>query len=253
MKALLKISSTSKYGLVLLGLVMIIGFGNARLADRPISEVTISVDNQFENYFIDQSDVMALVNEDGNLLNSNLGDLNLKQLEEQIENHQFVNDAQAYVDLHGSLSIDVKQNRPIARVVIRNGADYYISTEGKVLPESNHYTARVVLIMLNDEYWLDEYNIKDSKDGENVFELIQYIVNSEFWNAQVAAIVINKNLDIELQPQVTKQIIEFGKAEDIDMKFRKLMTFYKKILPYKGWNTYERVSIKFKNQIVCKK
>jgi cell division protein FtsQ len=65
--------------------------------------------------------------------------------------------------------------------------------------------------------------------------------------------LIKDNLDLELQPQVTKQIVEFGKAEEVEKKFRKLMAFYKNILPYKGWNTYERVSLKFNDQIVCKK
>ncbi|WP_109831835.1 cell division protein FtsQ/DivIB [Reichenbachiella versicolor] len=255
MKSIKNILSSSKYGLALFGLMILIGFGNARLKERFITDITINVDNQFENYFIDQSDVMELLNQEGQdyLLNSNLGALNLKEVEERIENHQFVDDAQAFVDIHGALSIEVKQNRPIARIVNGKGEDYYVSTDGEILPESSHYTARVLLVMLENEYWIDEYNIRDSEEGEEIFKMIQYIVDHKFWNPQIAMMVIKKNLEIELQPQVTKQIVEFGKAEDVEKKFRKLMAFYKSILPYKGWNTYERVSLKFKDQIVCKK
>jgi cell division protein FtsQ len=54
-----------------------------------------------------------------------------------------------------------------------------------------------------------------------------------------------------MYPQVGKQYIEFGKAEQIEEKFSKLTIFYQKILPFKGWNTYKRVNLKYFNQIVC--
>ena len=38
-----------------------------------------------------------------------------------------------------------------------------------------------------------------------------------------------------------------GPSKDYPIKI-----FYKKILPYKGWNSYESVSVKFKGQIICK-
>ena len=60
-----------------------------------------------------------------------------------------------------------------------------------------------------------------------------------------------KDGEVELYPQVTKQKIEFGKPKDFEEKFSKLMTFYKEILPSKGWNYYERVNVKFKDQIIC--
>ena len=39
----------------------------------------------------------------------------------------------------------------------------------------------------------------------------------------------------------------------MEIKFKKLELFYKNILPTKGWNYYESVNLKFKNQIVCTK
>lgn len=254
MKWILKIWKSFKYGLIGMGLLVIIGFSSARHQDRYISDVIISVDNQFHNYFIDQQDVLALINERGKdyLLASDMGALDLKELEQRIESHQFVEDAQAYLDLNGKLSIDVKQNRPIARVINPKGKDLYIGTKGDVLPESEHYTARVVLIELEDEFWLPEYDINDAKGGEQVFELLSFIMEDKFWQSQIAGMRIKKNLDIELFPQVTKQLVEFGPAENIESKFMRLKTFYKEILPYKGWNTYETVNLKYKDQIVCK-
>jgi cell division protein FtsQ len=255
MKWLYNIWRNSKYGLVLIGMAVIIGFTNARLFSRRVNDISIMVDNQFENYFLDQGDVLSLINEEDKdyLLNSDLGSLNLKEIETRVENHQFVNDAQAYIDLDGNLSIEVKQNRPIARIMNSSGSDFYIGTSGNILPESSHYTARVLLVYLEDPNWLTEFNIMDEKDGEAIFKILDFIVNDAFWNAQIAGLVIKKNMELELQPQITKQIVEFGKAERLAQKFKMLKAFYKKILPFKGWNTYSAVNLKYKDQIVCKK
>lgn len=254
MKMPFKISDKLIYSLVAVVLLSIMGFANSKQKSRQVNTVSVSVDNQYENYFIDQQDVLDLISAEGtgSLLNQDKGALDLKALELIIEQHQFVQDAQIYIDLHGNISIDVKQNRPIARVIDSAGDDYYIGSEGNVLPESNHYTARVMLIELADENWLPEYNVKDSKGGEEIFELIQYINGDKFWHSQIAGMKIHNNLDIDLYPQVTKQTILFGKASRIEDKFKRLKTFYKKILPYKGWNTYKTVNLKFNDQIVCK-
>jgi cell division protein FtsQ len=84
-----------------------------------------------------------------------------------------------------------------------------------------------------------------------LMELITFINEDEFWNAQITEVVLNSRNDIRLYQQVGKQIIEFGDAFDIEDKFDRISVFYKEILPKKGWNAYDRVSVKFKDQIIC--
>jgi cell division protein FtsQ len=52
-------------------------------------------------------------------------------------------------------------------------------------------------------------------------------------------------------PQVGGQLIEFGKPENLELKFKKLRIFYKEILPEKGWNAYERVNLEYEGQIIA--
>ncbi|MCR9250562.1 MAG: cell division protein FtsQ, partial [bacterium] len=123
---------------------------------------------------------------------------------------------------------------------------------GDILPVSNKFTARVPLVQLADQSLLDTTLIA-TEEGQKVFEFIEYVQSDEFWSAQVAHISVDENMEVSILPQVTKQIVEFGPIEDIDEKFKKLKIFYKKILPGKGWNYYETVSLKYKDQIVAKK
>lgn len=253
MKWLKYIWNTFKYGFLLFGLMVIIGFASSKRSERFINEVQVHIDDQYQNYFIDQTDVLNLMNAEGKdyMLNSDIGQINLKELELRIEAHQFVEDAQAYLDLHGNLMIEVMQNRPLVRVINRGGEDLYIGTKGDVLPESQHYTSRVMLVEFEGARDFDQ-NINETDSGQKLFELMQTIDQDEFWKAQIAGMTIKKNGEVVLQPQITKQLVYLGQPENIENKFRKLKTFYTEILPYKGWNTYKTVNLKYKNQIVCK-
>ena len=103
---------------------------------------------------------------------------------------------------------------------------------------------------LKEKEMEEEKNIS-SDNYAPLYKLINKIRNDKFWSAQIAQIKLQKNGEVILYPQVTKQYIEFGKIEDIDTKFKKLKLFYEDILPRKGWNYYSRVSLKYKNQIIC--
>ena len=254
MSILKTILNTAKYIVLVFGLIFIIGFTNLKQADKYVHSVSVQIDNQYQNYFIDENDVFELIDKSGEtfLLNSDYGSLDLKSIELKIKEHRFVEDAQVFHDLHGNLTIDVKQNRPIARVLISGGEDQYIGTSGLLLPESDHFTARVLLITMDEDVFLPEDNVLYDVNSTQLFEVLKFVNEDEFWKAQIAAIHIDKNYELILHPQITKQLIEFGHAEDIVDKFKKLKIFYKEILPHKGWNSYETVSLKYKNQIVCK-
>jgi cell division protein FtsQ len=62
---------------------------------------------------------------------------------------------------------------------------------------------------------------------------------------------INHSGKINIYPQITGQIVEFGKPENIEVKFKKLKIFYKEILPQRGWTRYERVNLEYEGQVVA--
>ncbi len=241
------------WGLLSFVMLVSIAFSGKRHGDREINDLIINIDNQYQNHFIDAEDVKGLINanDDNYLLATELGTLDLKLLESRILENKFVADAEAYLDHRGNLIVSVQQSRPIARIFDPVGQDFYIDTDGDILPVSERYTARVMLIELENKNEFLNGNLNNNENGAKLFQLIQTIDQNEFWKAQIAQVYVKKNHEVQLIPQVTKQVVEFGLPEKIDQKLRKLMVFYKEILPIKGWNTYTTVSLKFENQIVC--
>ncbi len=142
--------------------------------------------------------------------------------------------------------------RPIARIIQNNGPDGYISEDGTLMPVSAKYTARVLLISgAYVRQMLKEKNLYNSEDGKSLAELLTAIREDEFWNAQIAQLDIDSKMRVTIFPQVGDEIIEFGKPNDIHEKLKKLMIFYKEILPRVGWNKYDRVNLEYKGQIVA--
>lgn len=248
-----KILKQIKIALLPLVFLSAIGFVGKQQHGKSITKIDINIDNHYDSYFIDENDIMNLITENGNkrLIGTPFNQLNLKEIETNVSQHKFVQNAEVFRDLQGTLIVNVDQSLPIARVVQTDGPDAYISDKGHVLPVSEKFTARVIVIGGDYTTRLVKKDLPSDSASVKIFDLLQYIEKDKFWKTQIAQMDIDKRGEIMLYPQVGKQVIEFGRAEDIDEKFNKLNIFYKQILPQKGWNAYERVNLKFKHQIVC--
>ncbi len=224
-----------------------------RYGDKLCQDISIKVYDNGTNYFLDKEAVYTLISDDTNefLIGSSYYKINLKTLETRINDSKYVADAEAYTNLRGQIIIDVMLNIPIARLLLDGTEDFYICQSGEIMPTSDKYTSRVLLI--SGDYFTDISLDKLEKDSiyPKLLDLISYIYKDEFWKAQISQIDINKSGYITLFPQVTKQYIEFGEPVLIDQKFLKLKVYYKKILPYMGWNHYTKVNVEYKDQIVC--
>ena len=146
--------------------------------------------------------------------------------------------------------VKINQRRPLARVVTSKGEGFYVGTDGIILPVSKKYTSRVVLISGKFNYQEGD-NLWNHDYGSKLMDMLQFINGNDLWRVQVAQLDIDEEGDINIYPQITKQIVEFGQPENLEIKFNKLETFYKNILPRKGWNHYSRVNLKYDNQIVA--
>ena len=233
-------------------LVGIIAFTERKQAGVAVNDITIKIDNLHSNHFLDESDIMDLMqfNAD-NLKGASIDELSMKGIEKKIEKQPYIKRADLYSDLKGNLVVKAELRRPIARIVRNDGADGYIAEDGTIMPVSEKFTSRVVLV--SGSYvsqMLKQANMNNSEETRKIMELIDRIRGNEFWHAQIAQLDIDGASRITFFPQVGDEKIEFGKPENLDVKFKKLMIFYKEILPRTGWNKYNRVNLEYEGQII---
>jgi cell division protein FtsQ len=231
----------------------IIAFTERRQGSASIKDITIKVKNAHDNHFLDEDDIVSLMElKKDNLKGANLDRVNMKEVEKKILRDPFIQDAQLYSDLKGNLVVSAELRRPIARIVRNDGPDGYISEDGTIMPVSDHFTSWVILISGSYvKHILNQSNLTSTEDGIQLMELINKVREDEFWNAQIAQLDIDSKTRITIYPQVGDERIEFGRPENVETKLKKLMIFYKEILPRMGWNKYDRVNLEYEGQIVA--
>ncbi len=253
MKFKLNIRREIKVAVSLLAISFLIAFSERKQGGSVCNNIVIELDNLHGNHFLDEADVMKLVEGSGQSIKGvGIDRINLKAIEDRIKYDKHILDAELFGDLKGNLIVNIELRRPVARIVQSDAPDAYIAEDGVIMPVSDKYTSRVILIsgpfmkrLLEDE------SLNKSEEGTQLKAMIDFINEDDFWKAQIAQLDINSQGKITIYPQVTGQRVEFGKAENFEMKFRKLMIFYKEILPQRGWTRYERVNLEYEGQILA--
>lgn len=250
MTRLKKIVRSTVWMLVLAALV---AFVELRREQRLCQQLVIQIEQTDGHRFIDRDDIRLLITQQQTtpLEGVRLRDIDLKMIEKNVATNNYVQHVDAYHDLAGNVVVQARQNHPIARILRSDAPDAYLGADGRLLPLSDRLTARVMLLSGDYVPTLLKINVPEDSAGRQVLDLVRYVERDAFWKAQIAQIDIDKNGEIVLYPQVGKQRIAFGQANRLSEKFHKLAVFYDQILPRKGWNHYEQISLKYQNQIVC--
>jgi cell division protein FtsQ len=257
-----KILQISLWVLAIALIILVLGFVNKSQEEMALKKPIINIDYETENRFVGIGDVLKeIINTNDTSLKS-INNYNILEIEQKINNNPAIKEAQVYRTIDGNIIANVKQRRPIVRVY-SNGENYYIDEKGFLMPTSNKYTARVLVVsgFLNESsgrgYGLNYANLPDSLIEntllDDVYKISKYIDESEFWSAQIEQVSVNKDLDFILIPKVGNHKIVFGGVNNVDGKFNKLMIFYQKGLKRTGWNEYSEINLKYKDQVVCTK
>lgn len=252
MKYKFKLRRELKILAALVVLVGIIAFTERKQAGVAVKDISIKIDNLHANHFLDEADIMDLMQFNAeNLKGASIDEVSMKGIEKKIEKQPYIKKADLYSDLKGNLVVKAELRRPIARIIRNDGTDGYIAEDGTIMPVSEKFTSRVVLV--SGSYvsqMLKQSNMNNSEETKKIMELIYRIRDNEFWRAQIAQLDIDGRSRVTFFPQVGDEKIEFGKPENLDVKFKKLMIFYKEILPRTGWNKYNRVNLEYEGQII---
>jgi cell division protein FtsQ len=249
-----------------MALIAVLGLAETTRRDVKFADLKVKIDVSDGNYFVDELDIESQVFAHGYQTGIEpIINLDLKTLEAQFDAMPSVKKAEVYTSLNGLLQVDIKQRTPIVRVFTRTSS-FYIDKAGYVMPLSDKYTAKVLVVNgdLNIDYTvvegqnfatknkLMETNFESRKLYE-AYWLAKKFKEVPFWDAQFKQIYFKEDGDIELIPAVGNHVILIDGVENIDESLTKLMILYKEGLSKTGWNNYKEINLKYKDQIVCKK
>lgn len=141
----------------------------------------------------------------------------------------------------GRLIIKVTPVVPVLRVF--DGADsYYVNKDGK-------------RVAANAEFFVDVPVVSGhfSKNFSplELMPVVRYIQNDSTLRTLFSMVSASDRSNIFLTPRIAGHVVNIGDTTSLPSKFHNLMLMYRKVMPFKGWLTYDTISVKFRDQIVA--
>ena len=199
MKANFSIRKEVKVTAVIVGLSFLIAFTERKQGGEICRDVVVEIENIHENHFLDEADIMQLVEGSGQPIKGiGISRIKLKEIERKLKFDKHILDAELFGDLKGNLIVKVELRRPIARIVQNDAPDAYIAEDGVIMPVSEKYTSRVLLISGEVKHLLESEDLNTTEEGKQLLQMIKYINADRFWKAQVAQLDIEKNGKINI-------------------------------------------------------
>ena len=208
-----------------------------------------------DNDLIKEKDIKEIVRKafSTNLAEARVEQVDVARIEQVLRQDPFIENAESFVDASNNLHIKIKQREPLLRIIDNSGLNYYLDQNGIRMPLSKYFSARVPIVTgavapyVNDFLLRKKYNLKD------VYDLVKRLNADPFFAPMIQQINIDAAGEFTLIPILGDQKIRIGTIDDLDEKLERLKVFYREAMPYEGWQKFETISVKYKNQIVCKK
>lgn len=245
-----------KSGVLVTLIAVVSGFAAGERKALVCRSLDVNVEQLSGVYFIDESAVIAHVFDSGvPIIGEAMDAINLVKIREALQELPSVKEATVYGRFDGRLVVDITQRMPLLRVVGNDKPGYYIDTEGQPMPLSSSYSALVPVVTgkLPLELGDDTEAVAQHPNVKAAFELVKYINERPFWKSQIEHIVVLPGGDFELVPRVGGARVVLGDLRELDNKFDRLMAFYKTMSAKGNLNTYKRINLKYRDQVVCER
>lgn len=224
-------------------LVIVFTFVSAKRGEVKCKGMRVMVQDTVINAFVDEEDVMRIVRKKyGEIVGRSITKVDKDSIERLLTGNSVIKSAQVYYSLDGYFHVEIKQRRPVLRVLNKEG--YYVDEDGEIMPLSRKYTSRVVVAT---------GNISKEFACKELYPFVMALRKDKLWEAYVEQIIVNDKREIILIPKVGNFKIILGDLEGYEEKMEKLRLFLKEGIARKGWNLYKEINLKFDKQVVCVK
>lgn len=141
----------------------------------------------------------------------------------------------------GRLRIEIEPLVPVMRVFFGDNS-YYINKEGKhIESKAEFYTPAPVVTG----------SFSSAFPPKTLIPLVRHIEQDNVLRELVSMVEARDPNNLILVPRMMGHVVNFGDTSRLDEKTRALSLFYRKVMPYKGWEEYDTISVKFRGQVVA--
>ena len=175
------------------------------------------------------------------LVGKRMGDINASEIEEALRLSPYLENADIVKCQDGKVLIRVSQLVPVFRV-FDGGSSYYVNRAGKHMSATNYYHSDVPVV---------QGHFTRKFPPTHLLPLIDYVENDSLLHSLVTMYIVRDTNNIILVPSISGHVVNIGNVSGLDNKFAKLKLFYREVMPQRGWNTFDTISVKWNHQVVA--
>lgn len=169
--------------------------------------------------------------------------IDLQKIEDNLNNVVNIESATAERMPDNTIRLTIVPMIPVARVFDFKGNSYYINRDGKRLTANARFHIDVPVIS-------GEFDSIHSP--AELIPLVGHIQNDPAWNAITSQVMVDPvSRDIILVPLIRGHVVNLGDTSRISDKLSRVMAMYHKVMPLKGWEFYDTISVKWGGQVVA--
>lgn len=217
-------------------------WANAEAAKNSCKGIDIEIVKSNTADSVTRKGVLAEINRyPGKIIGAQLPAINTRNIELYLKSFPQFEDVVCNVTTAGKLNVKVTPMVPELRV-FEDSASYYINKDGKRMYSKASFFVDVPVV---------RGNFNESFRPEYVLPVTRYIAKDPILKNLVGMVQADDADNIILIPRIHGHVINFGDTNRLSEKKEALIAVYRKVLPYKGWNEYDTISVKFKGQVVA--
>ena len=232
--------------LLVLAAALVIGTLWARDKSRgeQCTDIEVEVINADSTSFVTPQGVLNDLKGRGiKLVGKRMGDIDASDIEEALRLSPYLENADIVKCQNGKVLIRVSQLVPVFRV-FDGESSYYVNRAGKHMTATNFYHSDVPVVQ---GHFTRKY------PPTRLLPLIDYVEKDSLLRSLVTMIIARDSNNIILVPDISGHVINIGNTAGLDNKFAKLKLFYSQVMPKRGWNTFDTISVKWNHQVVAKR
>jgi cell division protein FtsQ len=254
------------WSLFFVGAIFLMGFAKKHQAEQIMETPDIKITIQDDLVLLTKEELLERLTSHQFFQNGMTRDeVRLKEMEQFLLEQEEIQEVDVYKKLGNQWTVKVLLKRPIARILLPNSDGFYIDNRGFLMDIPANFRPRVLTVTGLEKLIPQSFQLKNVINNDSLitkykldetYRISNYVCNSAFYDAQIVQLHYDEQDVFVLIPRVGGHQIVFGMAnsdEAVAKKFGKLTTFYEEVIPYEGWNTYQSINLRYKNQIVAKK
>lgn len=170
--------------------------------------------------------------------------INLQKIEDRLNKVDNIEKALVQMTPDRKIKLTITPMIPVARVFDSKGHSYYINRNGKRLTANARYRLDVPIIT-------GDFNDTILTPAD-LIPLVEKIHADKDWSSITSQLMVEpRHHDIILVPLIRGHVVNLGDTANISDKLARVMTMYRKVMPKKGWEYYDTISVKWGGQIVA--